>query len=99
MISVSLARKNVPLGRPLREDEHVTVKWTLNSPEDESISDKSALRHYRLKRLLEEAEKQNAAPTDDDLARTLGVSRRTILRDMQVLAQESPVSPTRKRKQ
>jgi DNA-binding SARP family transcriptional activator len=98
VISVSLARKEVPLGRSLREDEFVTVQWTLNSPEDDAISDKSVRRQHRLKRLLEEAEKQSSAPTDDDLARALGVSRRTILRDMQVLAQEVPRPPTRKRK-
>jgi DNA-binding SARP family transcriptional activator/Tfp pilus assembly protein PilF len=98
VISVSLARKDVPLGRTLREDEFVTVQWTLNSPEDEAISDKSIRRHHRLKRLLEEAEKQSSAPTDEDLAGALGVSRRTILRDMQVLKQEIPRPPTRKRK-
>jgi hypothetical protein len=98
VISVSLARKDVPLGRTLREDEFVTVQWTLNSPEDESISDKSIRRHHRLKRLLQEAERQSSAPTDEDLAGALGVSRRTILRDMQVLKQEIPRPPTRKRK-
>jgi DNA-binding SARP family transcriptional activator/predicted ATPase len=99
VISASLARKNVPLGRPLHEDEYVTVQWTLSAPEDDAIFDKSALRHHCLRRLLEEAEAQGAAPTDDDLAHVLGVSRRTILRDMKVLAQEKSVPPTRKRKQ
>jgi tetratricopeptide (TPR) repeat protein len=98
MISVSLARNDVPLGRSLRENEFVTVQWTLNAPEDEAIPDKSARRHHRLKRLLQEAEKQDAAPTDDDLARALGVSRRTILRDMQQLTRDNPRPPTRKRK-
>lgn len=97
-VSVLLAQKDVPLGRSLREDEFVTVNWTLNAPEDEFISDKSARRLHRLKRLLDEAERQDGAPTDDDLAQALGVSRRTILRDMQVLAQETPSPPTRKRK-
>lgn len=98
VMSARLARKNIPLGRSLREDEYVRVQWTLSAPEDESIADKSARRHYRLKRLLDEAEKQDAAPTDDDLAQALDVSRRTILRDMQVLVKEIPRTPTRKRK-
>lgn len=97
-LAVSLARRNVPLGRSLRADEFVSVQWTLHAPEDESIPDKSARRRHRLKRLLEEAAGQNAAPTDDDLARALEVSRRTILRDMRELTRENPRPPTRKRK-
>lgn len=96
--SKSLARKDVPLGRTLRKDEFVTVQWTLNAVEDDSISDKAERRLYRLKRLLGEAGKQGAAPTDDDLAQALGVSRRTILRDMQSLSNETSKPPTRKRK-
>gem|GEM_PF-1125359 len=97
-ISVALARKDVPLGRSLRDDEYVTFHWTVNAPQDETISDKSFRRQYRLKRLLQEAGEQDAAPTDDDLARALGVSRRTILRDIQFLSREIPAPPTRKRK-
>lgn len=96
--SVSLARRDAPLGRMLREDEYIKVKWTVHAPEDEAITDKTARRQHRLKRLLQEAEMQNAAPTDEDLAQALGVSRRTILRDMQVLTQDIPSPPTRKRK-
>ena len=68
------------------------------APEDEAVSDKAQLRRQRLKRLLEQAESQGAAPTDDDLANALGVSRRTILRDLQAMAQEIETPPTRKRK-
>ena len=98
VILVSLARRDVPLGRTLRKDEFITVQWTLSAPEDEAVADKSERRRYRLKRLLEEAEQQGAAPTDDDLAEALGVSRRTILRDLQAMAQEIETPPTRKRK-
>lgn len=97
-IAVSLAKSEAPLGRPLRENEYVSVQWTISAPEDEAIADKTARRQYRLKRLLLQAESQNAAPTDEDLAGALGVSRRTILRDMQDLAQDFPRAPTRKRK-
>lgn len=98
VISVELAHIQAPLGRQLRNDEHVSVQWTVSAPEDDTIGDKAARRQYQLKRLLKEAESQNAAPTDNDLAQILGVSRRTILRDMQVLAQEILRLPTRKRK-
>ena len=98
VISVSLARKDVPLGRALRKDEFVLVRWTVNTPEDESIVDKIQRRQHRLKRLLAESAAQGAAPTDDDLAQALEVSRRTILRDMQELAADQTQPATRKRK-
>jgi DNA-binding SARP family transcriptional activator len=96
--TVTLTHKDVPLGRTVRKDEFVTVQWTLNAPEDESIPDKAERRIYRLKRLIAEAEQQNAAPTDEDLAQALGVSRRTILRDMEFMDEESkPATRTRKK--
>lgn len=95
--TVRLARRDVPLGRALREDDFATVTWTLNAPDDESIEDKAERRQHRLKRLLAESAAQGAAPTDDDLAQALEVSRRTILRDMQILHEQAP-PPTRKRK-
>ena len=97
-LSVTLARREAPLGRVLRPDEYVQVDWTISAPEDEAIADKAERRKYQLMRLLEQAENQNAAPTDEDLAQALGFSRRTILRDMQSLAQEVYRLPTRKRK-
>lgn len=98
VIAVSLAHFDVSLGRSLRADEYVRVHWTIGAPEDESIRRKTAQRQYRLKRLLQESEAQQAAPTDTDLARALGVSRRTIVRDMQILSGEISHLPTRKRK-
>lgn len=96
--TVMLARKTAPLGRTLAREERVEVVWTVAAPEDETIADKTARRRYRLRRLLAEADAQNAAPTDDELARALGVSRHTILRDMQVLAQSEQAATTRRRK-
>jgi hypothetical protein len=96
--TVSLASREAPLGRQLRKEEYISVLWTIKAPEDEAITNKAACRQYRLKRLLQQAKEQGAAPTDEDLACSLGVSRRTILRDMQELAQEIPRLPTRKRK-
>lgn len=96
-ITVTLARRDAPLGRPLTEAERVTIQWTIYAPEDETIVSKTARRHHRLRRLLAEAEAQNAAPTDDDLAQALGVSRYTILRDMAALAQGALHASTRRR--
>lgn len=95
---VMLARKTAPLGRTLAREERVEVMWTVAAPEDDTIADKTARRHERLRRLLAEAQAQNAAPTDDELARALGVSRHTILRDMQALAQTGQPITTRRRK-
>jgi hypothetical protein len=97
VVSVSLARKDVPLGRTLRADEYVTVQWTVSAIEDDAIVDKTERRLSRLRRLLSEAEAQQASPTDEALAQALGVSRRTILRDMKTLNQEIKLV-TRKRK-
>lgn len=97
-ITVRLARLGAPQGRPLSDADRIPVELTVNAPEDEAISDKSERRHYRLRRLMAEAAGQGAAPTDDDLARTLGVSRRTVIRDMQALALAGSPAATRHRK-
>ncbi len=65
----------------------VRVTWTLHTPEDEDISDKVARRHFRLKRLLEQANQQDAAPTRQQLADALRVGVRTIERDLSILTQ------------
>jgi DNA-binding SARP family transcriptional activator len=97
-IVVSLARRDAPLGRPLRDDERVLVSWTVSAPDDSAIADKGERRRHRIGRLLAEAEVAGGAPTDDDLARALGVSRRTILRDIEVLAADDhPLAATRRR--
>jgi hypothetical protein len=94
---VRLVRANVPLGRQLKDDDYVIISWTLHSPEDDSYASSQERRHHVLARLLDEAQRQGAAPTDNDLADALNVSRRTILRDMETLATEGRVLPTRRR--
>lgn len=97
VVSVELARADVPLGRPLRPGELVIVDWTVGLPDDDAILDARARRRHRLSRLLAESAAVGAAPTDDALARALGVSRRTILRDMAALADDEGTAPTRRR--
>jgi DeoR/GlpR family transcriptional regulator of sugar metabolism len=75
----------------------ISIDWTVNAPEDEGIAHKSERRRYRLQRLLAEAARQGAAPTDDDLAEALAVSRRTILRDIELLARSGLAFSTRRR--
>jgi tetratricopeptide (TPR) repeat protein len=83
---IHLARTNAPLGRALTTSEQVEVRWTVDAGEADALilqqQGQTALRRHRLQRLLNEAVDQGAVPTDADLAHALGVSRRTILRDM-----------------
>ncbi len=94
---VTLARVDAPLGRRLRPQDRVTVTWTVRGPEDEAIQDARTRRRFALQRLLREAASQGGAPTDRELAQALGVSRRTVLRDMEALAQAGLPLPTRRR--
>jgi DNA-binding SARP family transcriptional activator/tetratricopeptide (TPR) repeat protein len=63
----------------------VTVRWTLERPDDLMISDLPTRRRHVLVRLAREAAEADAAPTDLELATALGVSRRTVLRDVEIL--------------
>jgi hypothetical protein len=73
------------------------VTWTVADPGDALVPDPAARRRAVLVRLVAEAASQGAEPTDDDLASALGVSRRTILRDAEVLAGEGRPLATRAR--
>ncbi len=83
--TVRLPHTDAPTGRPLRQDEFVEVAWTISAPEDDEISGRTARRHHRILRLLRESTAQSAAPTVATLAQTLGVSERTIKRDLAAL--------------
>lgn len=96
--AVSLARADAPLGRKLSDTDYAAVTWTVYAPEDEQFRKPDERRRHVLRRLIEEAATQGAAPTDDDLAAALGVSRRTILRDMEHLARSGVPLPTRRRR-
>jgi tetratricopeptide (TPR) repeat protein/biotin operon repressor len=96
--SVLLARASVPLGRALATEDFIEVRWTVRAADDETVGAGGPRRRHVLMRLLREAAEQSASPTDDDLATALGVSRRTILRDMQVLATAGEHLRSRRRK-
>ena len=84
-ITVRLPIIEAPTGRPLKADEWVDVTWTLYASVDYAIKGKTACRQHRLRRLLDEAQSQGAAPTVADLAVALDVSTATIKRDLAVL--------------
>lgn len=92
---VRLPRADAPTGRPLRDDEYVEVAWAARLPEDEMIPDGTQRRRHRLQRLLRQAAEQEAAPTVEDLAQVLGVSARTIKRDLSALRSAGHAAPTR----
>jgi hypothetical protein len=76
-------------GKPLNEQELVEVELTLdNSIEDLNVlktSGPKALRQLRVLRLTEEAWDQGGSLTQEDLARLLQVTSRTIRQDIREL--------------
>ncbi len=81
-----------PPGRPLTQSDLVEVTWTLDAgAEDLEVLEQHgrvALRRVRLLRLAEEAADQGGEPTQEDLARALGVTGRTIRADIAALKEQ-----------
>lgn len=82
---VILVKRSEKHGRSLKVLEKVEVIWTIDAGlEDEQYRiqyGKREQRHKRIQRLLLEAAEQNGIATQEDLARVLHVSTRTIKRD------------------
>lgn len=99
-LMVELVRRDVPLGRPTTPADLVPVRWTVDDGAGDAAvlatQGKTAVRRHRLVRLMREAQAQNAAPTYADLSAVLGVSERTIARDVQALAQAGQPVHTRR---
>lgn len=95
-ICASLAAKH---GKPLSEQEKVTVELTLdNGIEDLEIGHSQGptqLRQYRILRLTEEAYEQGGLLTQEDLSRLLHVSSRTIGQDIKSLVSDENTVHTR----
>ncbi|MFL7794727.1 MAG: tetratricopeptide repeat protein [Anaerolineae bacterium] len=87
-VVVRLPRVDAPTGRSLRDEELVSVTWTVAAPEDDAIEGKAKRRCHRLLRLFGEAAAQSAAPTVVALADALDVSERTVKRDLSALRAE-----------
>lgn len=86
-------------GQALRESVLKTVVWTVDAgtEDDEVLAQygERALRQVRLQRLLGEAVEQGALASQEDVARVLHVSVRTIKRDCAELAAQGSALPTR----
>ena len=81
-----------PHGRPLQETEMVEVTRTVDAGEEDlKVLEKhglAALRRTRILRLVSEALDQGGEPTQEDLAKALSVTARTIRSDIAVLEAE-----------
>ena len=84
-----LAASSAPHGRPLHQTDMVEVIWTLDAGEEDlevlKEHDRIALRRARILRLTEEARDQGGEATEEDLAKALGVTARTIRSDVAAL--------------
>lgn len=96
---VVLARRDASHGRSLKVTATKEVVWTVHDgQEDDEVGQRhgaQALRRQRIQRLLGEAVAQGAGASQEDLARVLNVSVRTIKRDCAALQEEGVYLPTR----
>ena len=96
LVVASLA---APFGPPLEETDKVEVTLTVDGgAEDAEVKAREgseAVRQGRILRLAEEALEQDGVLTQEDLARVLKVSARTIRRDVQRLKAEGHTVQTR----
>jgi DNA-binding transcriptional ArsR family regulator len=93
-----LARRGVPRGRPLHPDELIEVIWNIGAPAQREVghaANKATMRQELLLRLCAEALAQDAEPTVGDLAAALGVTPRTVDRDIAALRAAGEVLVTR----
>ena len=100
-IRVLLTGVDAGHGRSLRETELKEVIWTVDAgAEDLRVQQEHGsvgLRRVRIQRLADEAVAQGGVATQEDLARVLHVSTRTIKRDSKALEAEGVYLPTRGR--
>ena len=94
-----VASVKAPFGPPLAEAEKVTVTLTVAAgAEDAEVKERQGVegqRQGRLLRIIEEALAQGGVLTQEDLAQALGVTRRTIIRDVKALKEEGHLVHTR----
>ena len=94
-----LLKREAAHGQSLHQSETIEVTWTIDAgPEDYEIEQRdgvTALRRTRIQRLLDEALSQGAVASQEDLARVLHVSVRTIKRDCANLHGQGILLPTR----
>lgn len=98
-VRVILTKREAGHGQALRDTATTEVVWTVDAgAEDQEVLQRHgrvALRRVRIQRLLGEALDQGAVATQEDLARALHVSLRTIKRDCASLQAQGIYLPTR----
>ena len=96
---VVLLKRDAPHGRALSQNSTVEVIWTIDAgAEDQAVLAShgiQAWRQVRIQRLLDEALSQGAVASQEDLARVLQVSVRTIKRDCATLQAQGIYLPSR----
>jgi len=96
---VILADRRAGHGRKLKQTATVEAVWTVDAgAEDDEVllqHGREALRRLRIQRLLTEAVEQGGAASQEDLARVLSVSVRTIKRDWAALEKQGVYLPSR----
>jgi hypothetical protein len=94
-----VARMRAPFGPPLAETDKVEITLTVDAGiEDRQVKAReglSGLRQGQVLRLTAEALEQGGVLTQEDLARVLGVHRRTIARTVQALKGQGHLVQTR----
>ena len=74
------------------------MRWSVELPGDELLPEGAGRRRVVLLRLLAEAAAAGGAPTDQQLAAACGVTRRTVLRDIDALQADGHEVLTRRRR-
>jgi len=98
-VRLVVASLKAPFGPPLEETDKIEVTLTVDAgAEDARVKARQgieSLRQGRILRLTEEALEQGGVLTQEDLARALGVHRRTIVRGVKALKAEGHLIQTR----
>ena len=94
-----IAAAGAPHGCPLRQTDMVEVTWTFDAGEEDldvlRRHGSTALRRVRILRLIDEALDQGGEPTQEDLAKALGVAARTVRSDIAALKAKGHLVATR----
>ena len=94
-----IAAAGAPHGCLLRQTDMVEVTWTFDAGEEDldvlRRHGSTALRRVRILRLIDEALDQGGEPTQEDLAKALGVAARTVRSDIAALKAEGHLVATR----
>ena len=87
-VVVDIPLADAPTGRPLGPEDLVSATLTRSHPDDTDIASSVDRRRHRLLRIAAEAGEQGGAARLADFAEALGVSDRTIKRDLAILREE-----------